>query len=40
MDRPQLIRLISNLQTYFAEGKTRDLSFRIDKLRILAKSDR
>ena len=38
MDRPQLIRLISNLQTYFAEGKTRDLSFRIDKLRILRKA--
>ena len=38
MDKPQLINLINNHRTYFAEGKTRDLSFRIDKLRILRKA--
>jgi len=38
MDKPQLIRLVDNHRAYFAEGKTRDLSFRIGKLRILRKA--
>jgi aldehyde dehydrogenase (NAD+) len=38
MDKPQLIKLVNNHRVYFAEGKTRDLSFRIDKLRILRKA--
>ncbi|HYA85813.1 MAG TPA: aldehyde dehydrogenase [Nitrospirota bacterium] len=35
MDKPQIIKLINDHRRYFAGGKTRDLSFRIDKLRIL-----
>jgi aldehyde dehydrogenase (NAD+) len=38
MDKKQLVKRIKDLHAYFAEGKTRDLSFRIDKLLLLRKA--
>jgi acyl-CoA reductase-like NAD-dependent aldehyde dehydrogenase len=38
MDKPQIFKLIENQRVFFAGGKTRDLSFRINQLKTLRKA--
>ena len=38
MDKSQITKRVNDHRAYFASGKTRDLSFRVDKLRSLRKA--